>query len=60
MYTLRAIAFIVSLLLVLGAVAPTHGWLIALTVLTGLSLLGSRPLVPRFYFRARRWADEWW
>lgn len=59
MYTLRVAAFIISLLLAVGVIDPAPAWLIGLTVLTGISLLGSRFLVPPVYIRTRRWADDW-
>lgn len=59
MYTVRVAAFIISLLLAIGVIGPAPAWLMILTVLTGISLLGSRFLVPPIYIRARRWADDW-
>lgn len=43
---MRIAAFIVALLLLAGSVDPTRGWLIALTVLTGLGMLRLRPWRP--------------
>jgi hypothetical protein len=39
---MRLLAFILSLLLLAGTVDPTRGWLIALTVVTGLALFRPR------------------
>jgi hypothetical protein len=39
---MRALAFIISLLLLAGTVDPTQGWLIALVVVTGLAALRLR------------------
>jgi hypothetical protein len=39
---MRLIAFIISLLLLAGTVDPTQGWLIALTVVTGLAVFRPR------------------
>lgn len=43
---MRIAACIVALLLLAGSVEPTRGWLIALTVLTGLGMLRLRPWRP--------------
>ena len=64
MFTIRVAAFIISLLLVTHAVAWEDGWLIALSVLTGLSLFGWFAPAPRIYFngwrpRRLRWRDGW-
>ena len=40
---LRLTIFIIALLLVAGAIEPTHGWLVAIAVLSGLSLFRIRP-----------------
>lgn len=39
---MRLIAFIISLLLLAGTVDPTQGWLIALTVVTGIAVFRPR------------------
>jgi hypothetical protein len=76
MFGARLIAFIIAALLLFGAIPPTDGWFLALTVLIGLSMMRSLFFWPWRLFRwgARqagwsesnwrnrrvRWADEWW
>ena len=61
----RLSVFIIALLLLAGAVEPSKGWLIALAVLSGLSLLRGRSFWPfhrpdRFARRmARRFERRW-
>ena len=61
----RLTTFIIALLLLAGAVEPSKGWLIALAVLSGLSLLRGRSFWPfyrpdRFARRmARRFERRW-
>jgi hypothetical protein len=60
-FAIRVAAFIISLLLVTGAVATEQGWFIALTVFTGLSVFGWSG-APRIYIGPRSgrlgWQDE--
>ncbi len=59
---MRVAIFIISLLLVTGAVDPVNGWFIALAVLSGLSMFGFGGWRPLFYMRGRgrrwRWLDD--
>lgn len=43
---MRIAAFVISLLLLAGAMDATQGWFIVLTVLTGLAALRPRPWAP--------------
>jgi len=43
---MRLFTFIVALLLLAGSIDPTRGWLIALTVVSGLAAFGWRPWRP--------------
>lgn len=53
----RLTIFIIALLLAVGAVEPTNGWLVTLAVLSGIELFHWRPL--RWLSRSeRRWARE--
>jgi hypothetical protein len=61
----RLTTFIIALLLLAGTVEPSRSWLIALAVLSGLSLLRGRSYWPfrrpdRFARRmARRFERQW-
>ncbi len=52
----RLTVFIIALLLLAGAVEPSQGWLIALAVVSGLSLFWWRPF--GWLFRGPRWRDD--
>jgi hypothetical protein len=60
-FTIRVAAFIISLLLVTGAVEASQGWFASLAVLTGLSIFGWSGRAPRIYAGPRtglRWRHE--
>ncbi len=72
MFGTRLIAFIIAVLLATHVIQPTDGWLIAMAVLIGLSLLRSMLTAPLWLAswgwrqggwarnrRRWRWADEW-
>lgn len=53
---MRLFTFIIALLLLAGSIDPTRGWLIALTVVSGLAAVGWRswrPLSPRPHLDVR-------
>jgi hypothetical protein len=55
----RLAVFIIALLLLAGTVEPTKDWLIALAVLSGLTLVWSGPFsFFRWGWRSRRKADR--
>lgn len=56
---LRLAVFVIALLLLAGTVEPTTDWLIALSVLSGLSLVWSGPFgLFRWGWGSRRRADR--
>ncbi len=62
-FAMRVAIFVISLLLVTGAVEPGDGWFVALAVLSGLSLVRFFGDGPRIYIGRRRadglrWIDD--
>lgn len=61
MFAIRLTAFVVSLLLLSGAVQEGTGWFLALSVLTGVTLV-TWARAPRIYIGAgpwSRWQGRW-
>ncbi len=63
MFPVRVALLVIAILLVSGSVEPDHGWFVALTVLSAVSLLGGGGLIPHVHLGGnhRRWRlrDDW-